>query len=151
MFELSRHETSEVISNPSPLNSVDQTQSNFISMNYVMVGLIALVQGTLDIVLLAYFYIYLYDHKACPYELALIQAIAFLPWVLKPIFGLVSDRIKFLGYHRKSYIFAISLLEFSMHTLIFQYQFSKSVIITCNILQVACVCFRNAIGGRIES
>lgn len=120
-------------------------------MNFVMVGLVAFIQGTLDIVLLAYFYIYLYDHKASPCELAFFQAIAFLPWIAKPLFGLTSEYVKFLGYHKKSYIFAISLLEFTIHTLIFSRKFSKGIVLLCNVLQVACVCFRNAIGGSLTS
>ena len=47
-----------------------ETANNFIQMNYVMTVLIALIQGSLDIVLLAYFYIYFYDHKASPCQLA---------------------------------------------------------------------------------
>lgn len=129
--------------------SPEEERDHYIFQNYIMIGLIALIQGTLDLCLLAYFYIYLYDHRASPCFLAVLQGIAVLPWVCKPLFGMLADRIKFLGYNRKSYIFAISLLEFGMHTLIFQYKFGLGFVITCNILQVACVVFRNVIAGRL--
>jgi BT1 family len=126
--------------------------NQFVFQNYLMVILIALIQGSLDLCLLAYFYIYFYDHKMSPSELAALQAAAYLPWVFKPIFGHISQRCKFLGYNKKSYIFAISLLEFVMHTLIFKYRFGRLFTITCNVLQVVCVCFRNVIAeGLIAS
>jgi BT1 family len=133
---------------PESLSETEERQQ-YIWQNYVMIGLIALIQGTLDLCLLAYFYIYLYDHKASPGMLVVLQGAAALPWVCKPLFGLLADRVKFLGYNRKSYVFAISLLEFTMHTLIFQYKFGLAFVILCNVLQVACVVFRNVIAGSL--
>ncbi len=130
-----------------PLPQYREEVRQFIWQNYLMVVLIALIQGTLDLCLLAYFYIYFYDHKASPAELAVLQGVAALPWVFKPVFGMISDRLKFMGYNRKSYIFAISLVECCMHILICTYKFGKFAIILCNVLQVTCVVFRNVIGG----
>lgn len=127
----------------------EEVTSQFVFQNYLMVILIALIQGSLDLCQLAYFYIYFYDHKTTPSELAILQAAAYLPWVFKPVFGHFSQRCKFLGYNKKSYIFAISLTEFVMHTLIFKYRFGRMFVITCNVLQVACVCFRNVIAENI--
>ena len=127
--------------------SPEEERSHYIFQNYIMIGLIALIQGTLDLCLLAYFYIYLFDHKATPGLLVVLQGIAVLPWVCKPLFGMLADRVKLMGYNRKSYIFAISLLEFGMHTLIFKYKFGLGFVIMCNILQVSCVVFRNVIAG----
>lgn len=127
----------------------EEITNQFVFQNYLMIILIALIQGSLDLCLLAYFYIYYYDFKASPSQLAALQAVAYLPWVFKPLFGQISQRYKFLGYNKKSYIFAISLLEFSMHTLIFKYRFGKMFVILCNFLQVACICFRNVIAENL--
>lgn len=127
----------------------DEERSSYIGQNYVMVVLIALVQGTLDLCQLAYFYIYLYDNKASPAELAVLQGIGSLPWVFKPFFGFIADRFQFLGYHKKSYIFAFSLLEFLMHTTIFKFKFDTGFVLICNFLQVGCVVFRNVIGESL--
>lgn len=104
---------------------IDNTQ------NYIMIVLIALVQGSLDLCNLSYFYIYLYDFKVSPSELAILQGIATIPWIFKPAFGFLSDHFKFLGYHRKSYIFVISLIEFFSHILIFKYRFDLGLVVIC--------------------
>lgn len=33
-----------------------------------------------------------------------------LPWVIKPIYGLLSDAVPLFGYHRFSYILVLNLL-----------------------------------------
>ena len=140
---------------PNQEQAKDTTMANeeetnqFILQNYLMVILIALIQGSLDLCLLAYFYIYYYDHKASPSQLAVLQGLAYLPWVFKPLFGQIAERFKFFGYNKKSYIFSISLLEFMIHTLIFKYRFGQWFVITCNFLQVACICFRNVIAESL--
>ncbi len=121
------------------------------TQNYIMIVMIALVQGSLDLCNLSYFYIYLYDLKVSPSELAILQGIATLPWVFKPVFGFISDHYKFLGYNRKSYIFTISLIEFFSHILIFKYRFGLGLVIFCQVLQVACIAFRNVIGGSFKN
>lgn len=118
------------------------------SQNYIMIVLIALIQGSLDLCNLSYFYIYLYDLKTTPSELSVLQGISILPWVFKPWFGFISDHFKFMGYHKKSYIFTVSLLEFSTHILMFKYRFGLPLVIFCQVIQVGCVAFRNVIGGR---
>lgn len=127
----------------------DSNLSVYTQQSYVMIVLIGLIQGTLDICLLAYFYIYLYEHNQSPTQLSLLQAAACLPWVFKPILGMVNERVKLLGYNRKSYIFIISLVEFCMHMLICNYKFGRVGIVVCNLLQVGCVVFRNVIGGAV--
>lgn len=33
-----------------------------------------------------------------------------LPWVIKPVYGLLSDAVPLLGYHRRSYLILFSLM-----------------------------------------
>ena len=118
------------------------------TQNYIMIVFVALIQGSLDLCSLSYFYIYLYDFKTTPSQLAVLQGLASIPWIFKPAFGFLSDRIRFLGYHRKSYIFTISLVEFATHILMFKYKFDLHFVVFFQLIQVVCVAFRNVIGGR---
>lgn len=120
----------------------------FLFKTYGMVCLISLVEGILGLCLLAYFYIYYYHLKATPCQLAILQGVSSLPWVAKPLLGMLTDRVSFLGYHKRSYIFCISFFEVCLHISIFKFNHSFARIVICNILQVACIAFRNAIGGR---
>lgn len=135
------------------LNTSELSFSHYSSnmQNYIMIVLIALIQGSLDLCNLSYFYIYLYDLKTNPTQLAIFQGIASIPWIFKPAFGFLSDRIKFLGYHRKSYIFTISLVEFVTHILMFRYKFDLAYVVSFQLIQVICIAFRNVIGGNPPS
>lgn len=44
-------------------------------------------------------------------ETALMFSAFTLPWLLKPLYGMVSDFVPFLGYRRKSYIAVFSLIN----------------------------------------
>ena len=33
-----------------------------------------------------------------------------LPWVIKPVYGILSDAVPLLGYHRRSYLIIFGLL-----------------------------------------
>ncbi|MCA9802781.1 MAG: MFS transporter [Cyanobacteria bacterium HKST-UBA02] len=37
-------------------------------------------------------------------EISLIMSIMMIPWIVKPVYGVISDAIPFLGYRRKSYL-----------------------------------------------
>merc|ERR1719316_2280752 len=43
-------------------------------------------------------------------KMQVYKAVAFLPWALKPFFGLISDAFPIFGYHKNPYIFLVSLL-----------------------------------------
>ena len=62
------------------------------------------VQGVLGLASLARTY-YLKDTlHVSPAELAALQGIIVLPWVIKPLYGFVSDGLPLFGYRRKSYL-----------------------------------------------
>ncbi len=33
-----------------------------------------------------------------------------LPWIIKPVYGILSDAVPLLGYHRRSYLILFGLL-----------------------------------------
>lgn len=117
--------------------------------NYILVVLIGSVQGLLDMGNLAYFYIYLYEQRCTPTGLALLNGLVAFPWVFKPLFGYLSDHHPCFGYHRKSYIFLVSLLEFFTHLLMFKYQFGLVPVALLQMTQVFCVGFRNVVAEAL--
>lgn len=52
---------------------------------------------------------YLKDIGWTALQVAAYFAVLNFPWVIKPVFGLVSDFVPLLGYRRKSYLIAASL------------------------------------------
>jgi hypothetical protein len=55
---------------------------------------------------------YLKDNlKLQPGSYSRTQSITFIPWMLKPLFGLLSDMCPILGYRRKTYLLLCGLLD----------------------------------------
>jgi len=52
---------------------------------------------------------YLKDIGWTPLQVTAYLAILNFPWIIKPVFGLVSDFIPLFGYHRKSYLIISSI------------------------------------------
>src|SRR6476646_1099472 len=52
---------------------------------------------------------YLKDIGWTPVEVTAYLAILNFPWIIKPVFGLVSDFIPLFGYRRKSYLIISSI------------------------------------------
>ncbi|MBI1271678.1 MFS transporter [bacterium] len=63
-------------------------------------------------------------------DISFIMSVLMIPWIIKPIYGLISDSIPFLGYHRKSYLVIASLLA-SAAFLLMGLFCSLSMIISC--------------------
>ena len=60
-----------------------------------------------------------WDHRRAPFrgpnthivaQLEFIGGIKALPWVIKPVYGILSDAVPLLGYHRRSYLIIFGLL-----------------------------------------
>lgn len=43
-------------------------------------------------------------------EISLIMSVMMIPWIIKPVYGMISDAIPLLGYRRKSYLVIGSLV-----------------------------------------
>ena len=53
-----------------------------------------------------------------PSEVQKLQAIIQLPWVIKLLYGLISDNIPIFGSKRKSYLLICALIQFSCMTVL---------------------------------
>lgn len=62
-----------------------------ITREKLTVCLIGGVQGLLDLLSLPIFYFYKDILKVSPAMISIYQSVALLPWIMKPIFGFLSD------------------------------------------------------------
>ena len=80
-----------------------------IDLNYLVIILVALTQGFTGLSDLALSYLYKDDLKLEPSTVSKINSIVFIPWILKPIYGLISDSFPIFGYRRKPYLFIFGI------------------------------------------
>jgi folate/biopterin transporter len=72
--------------------------------------LVYTVQGILGISRLAVSFFLKDDLGLSPAEVAALTGIAALPWIVKPLFGFVSDGLPIFGYRRRPYLMLSGLL-----------------------------------------
>ena len=53
---------------------------------------------------LAISYLFKDDYNMGPSEVGYWSSVISLPWILKPIWGIITDSTPFFGYRRKSYL-----------------------------------------------
>lgn len=80
-----------------------------IDSNYIVIILVALTQGFTGLSDLALSYLYKDDLKIEPSTVSKINSFVFIPWILKPIYGLITDSFPIYGYRRKPYLFFFGL------------------------------------------
>jgi folate/biopterin transporter len=68
------------------------------------ISLVYLVQGLLGLSRLAIFTFFKDDLKLDPAAVGLLTGLGMAPWVVKPIYGFLSDSVPLWGYRRRSYL-----------------------------------------------
>ena len=68
------------------------------------------VQGILGLARLAVSFFLKDDLGLTPAEVGAMMGIAALPWVIKPVFGFISDGLPILGYRRRPYLILSGIL-----------------------------------------
>jgi folate/biopterin transporter len=76
----------------------------------IAILLVYLVQGVLGLARLAMSFFLKDDLHLTPAEVAALVGIAGLPWIVKPLFGFLSDGLPLFGYRRRSYLILSGLL-----------------------------------------
>jgi len=66
--------------------------------------LVYFVQGVLGLARLAISFFFKDELGLSPAEVAALMGVAALPWVIKPVFGLISDSVPLFGFRRRSYL-----------------------------------------------
>ena len=92
------------------------------SLELFAVLLVYFVQGILGLARLAVSFFLKDDLGLSPAQVAAMMGVVALPWVIKPVFGFLSDSVPILGYRRRSYLllsgFLGSLAWLSLGTLV---------------------------------
>ncbi|XP_062212666.1 folate-biopterin transporter 1, chloroplastic-like isoform X2 [Phragmites australis] len=81
-----------------------------LSPDNVAVTIVYFVQGVLGLSRLAVSFYLKDDLHLDPAETAVISGFSALPWLVKPLYGFISDSIPLFGYRRRSYLILSGLL-----------------------------------------
>lgn len=79
--------------------------------------------------------------------MSLIFSITTIPWVIKPLWGFISDTFPIFGYRRKSYLIILSLIHSFFWVLAAFYQTNLNLIVFFLFSIELCMAFCNVIGG----
>ncbi len=74
------------------------------------ISMVYFVQGILGLARLALSFFLKDDLKLEPAQVAFLTGLAGLPWMIKPLYGFISDTFPLFGYKRKSYMVICGLL-----------------------------------------
>lgn len=81
-----------------------------LSPDNIAVAIVYFVQGVLGLARLAVSFYLKDDLRLDPAETAVISGVSALPWLIKPVYGFISDSIPLFGYRRRSYLILSGLL-----------------------------------------
>jgi folate/biopterin transporter len=80
------------------------------SLELLSILLVYFVQGILGLSRLAFSFFLKDDLGLSPAQVSALMGIATLPWVIKPIYGFLSDSVPILGFRRRSYLLIAGLI-----------------------------------------
>ncbi|XGV99348.1 MAG: folate/biopterin family MFS transporter [Leptolyngbya sp. BL-A-14] len=80
------------------------------SAELIAILLVYFVQGILGLARLAISFFLKDDLGLSPAEVSALVGVAALPWMVKPLFGFISDGLPILGYRRRPYLILSGLL-----------------------------------------
>ncbi|PNW87937.1 hypothetical protein CHLRE_01g007737v5 [Chlamydomonas reinhardtii] len=74
------------------------------SPELVAISMVYFVQGILGLSRLAVSFFFKDELHIEPAEVAMLTGLSSLPWMVKPLYGFLSDSVPLLGYRRRSYL-----------------------------------------------
>lgn len=99
----------------------------------VLIPFVYFIAGATGLASVATTFYYKDDLQLSPAQVAILGSIAIIPWSIKPLYGLLSDRKPLWGYRRKPYLFIAGILGsfgyFSMATWV--QSFATAIIALC--------------------
>ncbi|MCO5585659.1 hypothetical protein L7F22_039595 [Adiantum nelumboides] len=81
-----------------------------LSPDIIAIAMVYFVQGVLGLSKLAVSFFLKDDLHLDPAETAIISGVSAAPWLIKPLYGFISDGLPLFGYRRRSYLVACGLL-----------------------------------------
>jgi Na+/melibiose symporter-like transporter len=76
----------------------------------IAILIVYFVQGILGLARLAVSFFLKDELALSPAQVAALMGIAALPWMIKPVFGFLSDGLPVFGYHRRPYLILSGLM-----------------------------------------
>ncbi|XP_074292326.1 folate-biopterin transporter 1, chloroplastic [Silene latifolia] len=110
------------------------------SADTIAVAMVYFVQGVLGLSRLAVSFYLKDDLHLDPAETALISGFSAFPWLVKPLYGFISDSVPLFGYRRRSYLVLSGLLgafSWSLMATIVDSKYSAALCILLSSLSVA--------------
>ncbi|KAA8527621.1 hypothetical protein F0562_034984 [Nyssa sinensis] len=118
---------------------VDLTPDN------IAVAMVYFVQGVLGLSRLAVSFYLKDDLHLDPAETAVISGFSALPWLIKPLYGFISDSVPLFGYRRRSYLVLSGLLGAFSWSLMATFVDSKYSAAFCILLGSLSVAFSDVV------
>ncbi|KAG8373079.1 hypothetical protein BUALT_Bualt12G0133400 [Buddleja alternifolia] len=118
---------------------VDLTADN------IAIAMVYFVQGVLGLSRLAVSFYMKDDLHLDPAETAIITGISSLPWLVKPLYGFISDSFPLFGYRRRSYLVLSGLLGALSWSLMATFVDSKYGVAFCILLGSLSVAFSDVL------
>ncbi|KAK4434037.1 Folate-biopterin transporter 1, chloroplastic [Sesamum alatum] len=118
---------------------VDLTADN------IAVAMVYFVQGVLGLSRLAVSFYLKDDLHLEPAETAVISGISSIPWLVKPLYGFISDSFPLFGYRRRSYLVLSGLLGAISWSLMATFVDSKYGAAFCILLGSLSVAFSDVV------
>lgn len=107
----------------------------------VAIALVYLVQGLLRLSGLAVFTLFKDELHMDPATVGFLTGITMFPWLIKPLYGFMSDSVPIWGYKRRSYLVACGALGATSWLVVSAPGMSVPIILTaltCGSLSTAC-------------
>ncbi|KAL3141007.1 hypothetical protein ABBQ32_005521 [Trebouxia sp. C0010 RCD-2024] len=80
------------------------------SPELLSISMVYFVQGILGLARLAISFFYKDEFHLDPATVAIVTGLGAAPWVVKPVYGFLSDTVPIFGYRRRSYLIICGLL-----------------------------------------
>ncbi|GFY85055.1 major facilitator superfamily protein [Actinidia rufa] len=112
----------------------------------IAVAMVYFVQGVLGLSRLAVSFYLKDDLHLEPAETAVISGFSALPWLIKPLYGFISDSFPLFGYRRRSYLVLSGLLGALSWSLMATFVDSKYDAASCILLGSLSVAFSDVRG-----
>lgn len=116
-----------------------------LSPDNIAVAMVYFVQGVLGLARLAVSFYLKDDLHLEPAEAAVISGFSALPWLIKPLYGFISDSVPLFGYRRRSYLVLSGLLGALSWSLMSTFVDSKYSAAFCILLGSLSVAFSDVV------
>ncbi|KAH6808893.1 Major facilitator superfamily protein [Perilla frutescens var. frutescens] len=111
----------------------------------IAVAMVYFVQGVLGLSRIAVNFYLKDDLHLDPAETAIISGVSSLPWLVKPLYGFISDSIPLFGYRRRSYLVLSGLLGALSWGLMATFVATKYGVAFCILLGSLSVAFSDVV------